>query len=61
MKKKTRQRMTSVDRTRQPRLALARDTVRTLGYDELVNAVGGEASCDSTTTPTQTTKVTNRH
>ena len=58
--KKTRQRMTNADRTRQRRLELARDTVRTLGHDELLNAVGGGTGCDSTTTPTQT-KPTSQH
>jgi hypothetical protein len=60
MKKKTRQRMTNVDPARQRRLGLARDTVRTLGHDELLNAAGGATGCDSTTTPTQT-KQTNHH
>jgi hypothetical protein len=60
MKKKTRQRMMNVEPARQRRLGLARDTVRTLGHDELVNAVGGETGCDSTTTPTQTLLTTRR-
>ena len=58
--KKTRQRMTNADRTRQRRLELARDTVRTLGNHELLRAVGGE-TCDTTSSPTQSNKMTNRH
>jgi hypothetical protein len=60
MKKKTRQRMTNVEPARRRRLGLARDTVRTLGHDELLNAVGGETGCDSTTNPTQTLLTTRR-
>ena len=60
MKKKIRQRMTNVDPARPRRLALARDTVRTLGHDELRRAVGGE-TCDTTSSPTQSNKMTNRH
>jgi hypothetical protein len=58
MKKKTKLPMTNVDPVRQRRLELARATVRTLSHDELLNAVGGETGCASTTTPTQT-KLTN--
>lgn len=52
MKKQTRQRMTNVDPARQRRLQLGRDTVRTLGRDELVQAAGG-SSCDTGSVPTQ--------
>lgn len=58
MKKKIRQRMTNVEWARQRRLELARDTVRTLGHDELVRAVGG--SCDTGSTPTQTKQTSHR-
>lgn len=53
MKNKNRRRMMNVEPARQRRLALWRDTVRTLGHDQLSRAVGG-ASCDTTSFPTQT-------
>ena len=53
MKKRTRQRRTNVDPARQRRLELARDTVRTLGHDELLNVGGGDSGCDTGSTPTQ--------
>ena len=62
MKKKIRQRKMNLEPVRQRRLALSRDTVRTLGHDELVRAVGAATSCDTGSYPTQTQKnETNRH
>lgn len=56
MQKKFRQRMMTPEPARQRRLELSRDTVRTLGRDELVRAVGGVTGCDTTTNPTNTQK-----
>ncbi|HEX8114744.1 MAG TPA: hypothetical protein VF516_43740 [Kofleriaceae bacterium] len=53
MKKKIRQR-TSPESTRQRRLELSRETVRTLGENDLARAVGGSV-CDTTSWTTDRT------
>jgi hypothetical protein len=58
MKKKIRQRMSNLEPARQRRLELTRDTVRTLGHDQLAHAVGG--SCDTGSFPTQTKQTSHR-
>jgi hypothetical protein len=59
MKKTTRQRMMNQDPTRQRRLKLSQETVRTLDHDQLSRAVGG--SCDTTSNPTDKRQLTSRH
>lgn len=56
MKKKIRRRITNSQPSTQRRLQLARETVRTLGEDDLAQAVGG-SDCNTTswTTESQTT------
>jgi hypothetical protein len=55
MKKKIRQRMTNPARARSRKLELTRETVRTLGEDELARAVGGEGTvvCNTTSYTTE--------
>ncbi len=59
MKKKIKQR-TSPESTRQRRLELSRETVRTLGANDLVRAVGG-SGCDTTSWTTDKTSNTSKH
>jgi hypothetical protein len=57
MKKMTRRQMMNADPARQRRLELARETVRTLGADELARAAGG-SGCDTTS---YTSEKTSKH
>lgn len=57
MKKKSRRRITDSEPTKQRRLALARETVRVLGADDLAQAAGG-SGCDTTSFATETTLTT---
>jgi len=58
MKKQSRQRM-NPERTRQRRLELSRETVRTLGASELAHAVGGSA-CETTSWTTEKKQTSHR-
>jgi len=51
--KKVRQQMTNPSRARQRKLELTRETVRTLGEDELSRAVGGGTVCNTTSYTTE--------
>jgi hypothetical protein len=59
MKKQIRQRTMNAERTRQRRLELARETVRTLGAGELAQAVGGSA-CETTSYTTDKKQTSHR-
>ncbi len=59
MKKKIRQRTTSSASTRQRRLELSREIVRTLGADDLARAVGG-SGCDTTSWTTDQTLISGK-
>ena len=52
MKKQTRRQITIPEPTKQRRLELSRETVRTLGADDLSQAVGG-SGCDTTSWTTE--------
>jgi hypothetical protein len=59
MRKKIRRDITNSEPSKQRRLHLSRETVRTLGADDLAHAIGG-SGCDTTswTTETRTTTST---
>lgn len=59
MKKQIRQRAMSPERTRQRRLELSRETVRTLGEGELAQAVGG-SGCETTSYTTDKKQTSHR-
>jgi len=59
MKKKIRRRITNLESRNQRgqrKLELSRETVRELGAKDLSDAAGGSWSCDSTSSPTWTTR-----
>jgi hypothetical protein len=59
MKKTTRQRKTTTEPARQRKLDLSRETVRTLGHDQLLRAAGG-SGCDTGSYPTDRKQTNHR-